>query len=84
VLHPLPPRLSPCGWLCPNGGGAVMVERWKPDRDEAEFIGQVMAIDAGLAGHITDLLRQGRPLRSVRATLEDALKIAGIVRGGGK
>lgn len=53
---------------------------WQPDREEAEFIGRVMAIDAGLAGHVTGLLRKGHPLRSVRATLEDAIRIARMVR----
>jgi hypothetical protein len=57
------------------------VSDWKPDREEAEFIGRCMAIDAGIAEIVTDQLRRGIPLRNVRATLEDALRIARIVRG---
>lgn len=54
---------------------------WKPTRDEAQFIGEVMAIDAGLAGHITDLLREGKSLTSVRGTLKDAMQIVAMTRG---
>lgn len=54
---------------------------WKPSRDEAQFIGEVMAIDAGLAGHVTDLLRKGHSLRSVQGTLKDAMRIVAMARG---
>jgi hypothetical protein len=54
---------------------------WKPTRDEAQFIGEVMAIDAGLAQHVTDLLRKGNSLTSVRGTLSDAMRIVSIARG---
>ena len=47
-----------------------MSASWKPARDEAEFIGQVTAIDAGLAGIVADQLRKGQSLSSVRHTLE--------------
>ncbi len=54
---------------------------WKPTRDEAQFIGEVMAIDAGLAQHVTDLLRKGHSLISVQGTLKDALRIVAMARG---
>lgn len=54
---------------------------WKPTRDEAQFIGEVMAIDAGLAGHVTDLLRKGNSLTSVQGTLKDAMRIVSMARG---
>jgi hypothetical protein len=57
------------------------VSGWHPCRDEAQFIGEVMAIDAGLTGEVTNLLRKGVPLREVRATLESAVKIVRLARG---
>jgi len=58
-----------------------MAGAWQPTREEAEFIGQVTAIDAGLAGIITDQLRKGQSLTSVRHACECALEIARIVQG---
>lgn len=54
---------------------------YKPAPDEAQFLGEVVCIDAGLATICADLLRKGTPLREVRATLEDALKIARTLQG---
>lgn len=54
---------------------------WKPSRDEAQFIGEVMAIDAGLAQHVTDLLRKGQSLTTVQDTLKDAMRIVAMARG---
>lgn len=49
---------------------------WKPDREEATFLGEVLVIDAKLAGICADQLRKGVRLQEVRATLDYALKIA--------
>lgn len=54
---------------------------WKPSRDEAQFIGEVMAIDAGLAQHVTEMLRKGISLTSVQGTLKDAMRIVALARG---
>lgn len=54
---------------------------WEPTRDEAQFIGEVMAIDAGLAGIVIDQLRRGHSLASVQATLKDAVRIVAMARG---
>lgn len=56
---------------------------WKPSRDEAQFIGEVMAIDAGLAGHVTDLLRKGQSLGSVQDTIKQAMRIVQAIRQTG-
>jgi len=54
---------------------------WEPTDEEAAFIGHVMVIDAGLAGIVRDQIAKGIPLRNVKATLEDALRIAALIRG---
>lgn len=58
-----------------------MPHTWKPAPAEAQFIGEVMAIDASLAQHVMDLLRKGQPLTSVQATLKDAYRIVAMARG---
>lgn len=55
---------------------------WKPTRDEAEFVGQVFAIDAGLAGIVRDQLKNGIPLREVIAGFKAAIEIARIAKAG--
>lgn len=48
---------------------------WKPSREEAQFIGECMAIDAGVAEHVTEMLRNGHSLTFVQDTLRDAMSL---------
>lgn len=59
----------------------MMGAAWKPSRDEAQFLGEIVAIDASLAATCADLLRTGSSLTSVRASLGDALRIVRMARG---
>ncbi len=54
---------------------------YKPTPAEAQFIGELLAIDAGLAKIALDQLEAGRSLDNVVGTYKDAMKIAALVRG---
>lgn len=58
-----------------------MSAAWKPSRDEAQFLGEIVAIDAKIAGIIADQLRSGKSLASVRNALDISLRIARMARG---
>lgn len=53
---------------------------WKPSTDEALFLGQLLAIDSGLADIARAQLAKGIPLREVVAGFKAASDIARTVR----
>jgi hypothetical protein len=55
---------------------------WKPDAAEAQFLGQLLAIDSGLADIARGQLAKGIPLREVVAAFKAATDIARFVREG--
>jgi hypothetical protein len=62
-------------------GQATARPNWKPDAAEAQFLGQLLGIDSGLAEIARGQLVKGIPLREVVASFKAASDIARLVRG---
>lgn len=53
---------------------------WKPDRAEAQFLGELLALDAKLAEIARGMLEKGNSLASVVDCFKSASKIAAMMR----
>ena len=54
---------------------------WKPDRAEAQFLGELLNIDADLAQVARGMLAGGQRLQQVADAFKAAMEVVAVVRG---
>lgn len=57
---------------------------WKPNREEAQFIGELLNVNVGLAEMARDMLAKGQSLTSVVDAFKAATEVAGLLRGAAR
>ena len=68
----------------PQEARAVQRAPWKPDRSEAQFLGEVLNISPELAKIARDMLAKGTSLASTIDCFKQASSLAALIQKGPK